>query len=232
MQVKKTREKPQKQKKLEMERCYYKITKKEHHYMTTNKTRLAVFCSGNGSNFRSIYRAIAEKNLNAEIILCLSNRSQCGAMEFAAQNGIATLHRTEKQFDSFEAFAADMVVQLKERQIDYILLAGYMRKVPEAVVAAFPDRILNIHPALLPKFGGEGMYGIHVHTAVLQAGEGKSGATVHFVNEEYDKGEILLQRTVPVLPDDTPEILAARVLECEHALYPDALEKLLAKERS
>ena len=153
-------------------------------------------------------------------------------MEFAQQNGISTLHITEKQFASFDEFAETMVERLKEHQIDIILLAGYMRKVPDAVVAAFPDRMLNIHPALLPKFGGEGMYGIHVHTAVLEAGETETGATVHFVNEEYDKGEILLQRTVPVLPDDTPETLAARVLECEHRLYPDALEKLLALRRS
>ena len=153
-------------------------------------------------------------------------------MEFAQQNGITTLHITEKQFASFDEFSEAMVERLKEHQIDFILLAGYMRKVPDAVVAAFPDRMLNIHPALLPKFGGEGMYGIHVHTAVLEAGETETGATVHFVNEEYDKGEILLQRTVPVLPDDTPETLAARVLECEHRLYPDALEKLLTLRRS
>ena len=98
-----------------------------------------------------------------------------------------------------------------------------------AVVRAFAERILNIHPALLPKFGGEGMYGIHVHTAVLLAGETESGATVHLVNEEYDKGRILLQKKVPVLPGDTPEELAARVLVCEHALYPEALEKLLIR---
>ena len=200
--------------------------------MTTHKTRLAVFCSGSGSNFKSIYQAIAEKTLNAEIVLCLSNRSQCGAMEFARQQGIATLHITEKQFGTFDEFAAAMVKQLKDAQIDIVLLAGYMRKVPDAVVKAFPDRMLNIHPALLPKFGGEGMYGLFVHTAVLEAGETESGATVHFVNEEYDKGKILLQRTVPVLPGDTPETLAARVLECEHQLYPDALEKLLAEQQS
>ena len=200
--------------------------------MTTHKTRLAVFCSGSGSNFKSIYQAIAEKTLNAEIVLCLSNRSQCGAMEFARQQGIATLHITEKQFGTFDEFAAAMVKQLKDAQIDIVLLAGYMRKVPDAVVKAFPDRMLNIHPALLPKFGGEGMYGLYVHTAVLEAGESESGATVHFVNEEYDKGKILLQRTVPVLPGDTPETLAARVLECEHQLYPDALEKLLAEQKS
>ena len=200
--------------------------------MTTNKTRLAVFCSGSGSNFKSIYQAIAEKKLNAEIRLCLSNRSQCGAMEFALQHGIAAVHITEKQFSSFDEFAAAMVACLRDAQIDNVLLAGYMRKVPDAVVKAFPDRMLNIHPALLPKFGGEGMYGLYVHSAVLEAGERESGATVHFVNEEYDKGKILLQRTVPVLADDTPESLAARVLECEHRLYPDALEKLLNLQKS
>ncbi len=206
------------------------MQKKNH--MTDHKTRLAVFCSGSGSNFKSIYQAIAEKTLNAEIVLCLSNRSQCGAMEFARQQGIAILHITEKQFDTFDEFAAEMVKQLKDARIDNVLLAGYMRKVPDAVVKAFPDKMLNIHPALLPKFGGEGMYGLHVHTAVLEAGERESGATVHFVNEEYDKGKILLQRTVPVLAGDTPESLAARVLECEHRLYPDALEKLLTLQKS
>ncbi|MEI8031892.1 MAG: phosphoribosylglycinamide formyltransferase [Chlorobiaceae bacterium] len=195
--------------------------------MANHKTRLAVFCSGTGSNFRAIFHALEKKRLNAEVVLCLSNRSQCGAMGFATEHGIETLHLSEKQFASFEEFAVAMVECLKERQIDTILLAGYMRKVPDAVVAAFPERILNIHPALLPKFGGEGMYGIHVHTAVIAAGERESGATVHFVNEEYDKGRILLQRKVPVLPSDTPESLAARVLECEHALYPEAVEKML-----
>ncbi|MBZ4219521.1 MAG: phosphoribosylglycinamide formyltransferase [Chlorobium sp.] len=200
--------------------------------MTTHKTRIAVFCSGGGSNFKSIYHAIAEKPINAEIVLCLSNRSECGAMEFARENGIATVHLTEKQFNSFDEFAAAMVKRLKDAQIDIVLLAGYMRKVPDAVVKAFPDKMLNIHPALLPKFGGEGMYGMYVHTAVLDAGESESGATVHFVNEEYDKGKILLQRTVPVLAGDTPESLAARVLECEHRLYPEAVEKLLTIQKS
>jgi phosphoribosylglycinamide formyltransferase-1 len=200
--------------------------------MTIHKTRIAVFCSGVGSNFQAIFHALKKKQLNAEIVLCLSNRAQCSAMEFARFNAIATVHLTEKQFDSFDEFAEAMVGCLKEQQIEIIVLAGYMRKVPDAVVEAFKDRIINIHPALLPKFGGEGMYGIHVHTAVLDAGETESGATVHLVNEEYDKGRILMQRHVPVLPDDTPERLAARVLACEHTLYPDALEKLLAEQLS
>jgi phosphoribosylglycinamide formyltransferase-1 len=200
--------------------------------MTNHKTRIAVFCSGSGSNFQAIFHALKKKQLNAEIVLCLSNRSQCGAMEFAHQNVIATVHLTEKQFASFDEFAAAMVGCLREQRIDIIVLAGYMRKVPDAVVAAFQDKIINIHPALLPKFGGEGMYGIYVHTAVLDAGETESGATVHLVNEEYDKGRILMQLKVPVLPEDTPETLAARVLECEHRLYPEALEKLLDEQNS
>lgn len=206
----------------------------QHHklHMTNHKTRIAVFCSGSGSNFQAIFHALKKKQLNAEIVLCLSNRSQCGAMEFAHQNVIATVHLTEKQFASFDEFAAAMVGCLREQRIDIIVLAGYMRKVPDTVVVAFQDKIINIHPALLPKFGGEGMYGIYVHTAVLDAGETESGATVHLVNEEYDKGRILMQRKVPVLPEDTPETLAARVLECEHRLYPEALEKLLDEQNS
>ncbi len=200
--------------------------------MRNHKSRLAVFCSGDGSNFKSIHRTIEDKQLNAEIVLCLSNREQCGAMEFARNNGITTVHLTEKQFTSFDEFADAMLRCLREHGIEMILLAGYMRKVPDAVVAAFRDKIINIHPALLPKFGGEGMYGIHVHTAVLAAGETQSGATVHLVNEEYDQGGILMQRHVPVLSDDTPETLAARVLACEHTLYPDSLEKLLAEQQS
>ncbi len=198
--------------------------------MADNKRRLAVFCSGTGSNFRALQHAILERGIPAEFELCLSNRSQCGAFEFAQEHGIETLHLSEKQFGSYEEFEEAMVRALMVRGIDLILLAGYMRKVPDAVVAAFPDRILNIHPALLPKFGGEGMYGIHVHAAVLAAGEAESGATVHVVNEEYDKGRIVMQRRVPVMPGDTPEALADRVLECEHALYPDALEKILEEQ--
>ncbi|NTW51969.1 MAG: phosphoribosylglycinamide formyltransferase [Chlorobiaceae bacterium] len=195
--------------------------------MPNTKKRLAVFCSGSGSNFQALFYAIIERALPAEFVLCLSNRPECGAMDFAREQGMETLHLSDKQFGSLDEFAAAMVTALKERHIDYILLAGYMRKVPEAVVRAYADRILNIHPALLPQFGGEGMYGINVHTAVIEAGETESGATVHMVNEEYDKGRIVMQGRVPVLKSDTPEILAARVLECEHTLYPDALEKVL-----
>ncbi|MBO8093840.1 MAG: phosphoribosylglycinamide formyltransferase [Prosthecochloris sp.] len=195
--------------------------------MANHKTQLAVFCSGSGTNFQAIYHAINERDLPAEFALCLSNRSECGAMTFASANGIPTLHLSEKQYDSHEEFANAMLKALRDHKIEYILLAGYLRKVPHAVVEAYNLKMLNIHPALLPKFGGHGMYGINVHTAVLEAGEKETGATVHYVEAEYDKGPILLQRSVPVKPGDTPESLAERVLECEHRLYPDALEKLL-----
>lgn len=197
--------------------------------MSDGKKRLAVFCSGTGSNFRALFHAIIERELPAEIVLCVSNREQCGAMDFARSYGIETLHLSEKQFESPADLSDAMVQALHERQIDLILLAGYLRKVPDAVVAAYPEKIVNIHPALLPQFGGAGMYGINVHKAVIRSGETRSGATVHFVNEEYDKGRIIMQHHVPVLKNDTPEILAERVLRCEHRLYPEALEKLLAE---
>ncbi|NTU92212.1 MAG: phosphoribosylglycinamide formyltransferase [Chlorobiaceae bacterium] len=196
--------------------------------MADNIKRLAVFCSGTGSNFRALFHAIRDRELPAEIVLCLSNRSECGAFDFAREQGMETMFISEKQFGSPDDFGRAMLGALQERNIEYILLAGYMRKVPDAVIEAYTDRILNIHPALLPKFGGAGMYGIHVHKAVIAAGESESGATVHLVNEEYDKGRILLQSKVAVLPGDTPETLAERVLNCEHILYPDALEQFLA----
>lgn len=122
-----------------------------------------------------------------------------------------------------EAFERRLLDEMHTREVDLLCLAGYMRLVPASVVEALRGRILNIHPALLPKYGGKGMYGMRVHEAVLSAGERESGATVHFVNEQYDDGDILVQRRVPVLPGDTAESLAARVLEEEHRAYPEAI---------
>jgi phosphoribosylglycinamide formyltransferase-1 len=119
-----------------------------------------------------------------------------------------------------------MLAALDSADIDLIALAGYLRLIPPAVIKRYPQRIVNIHPALLPDFGGRGMYGLNVHKAVLAAGETESGATVHFVDEHYDEGDIIAQARVPVLPDDTPETLAARVLTVEHELLPNALERL------
>ena len=205
---------------------------RENYLMAVHKTRLAVFCSGTGSNFRALNRAIKEKPIDAEIVLFLSNRSQCAAMDYALENGIDAATISEKQYPDYQSFVSAMLSELRNHRIDDIILAGYMRKVPDAVVDEYSGRIVNIHPALLPKFGGEGMYGIHVHTAVLAAGEKESGATVHFVDEEYDRGKIIMKKKVPVLQGDTPETLAKRVLACEHELYPQALEKLLAEQKA
>jgi phosphoribosylglycinamide formyltransferase-1 len=198
--------------------------------MSDKKKRLAVFCSGTGSNFKALFHAIIEHELPAEIVLCLSNRLQCGAVDFAKEYGIETLHLSEKQFGTDDDFVCAMLSALQERQIDMILLAGYLRKIPDEVIAAYPEKIVNIHPSLLPQFGGHGMYGMRVHEAVIESGETRSGATVHFVNEEYDKGRIIMQNHVPVLQGDTAETLAERVLRCEHRLYPAALEKLLDEQ--
>ncbi|NTV99421.1 MAG: phosphoribosylglycinamide formyltransferase [Chlorobiaceae bacterium] len=198
--------------------------------MGVHKTRLAVFCSGTGSNFKVLHRAIAEKYIDAEFVLCISNRKVCGAMEYARENGIPAMQFSENQYPDYESFVAAMLAALEEYRIEYIVLAGYMRKIPDTIVRAYRERIVNIHPALLPKFGGEGMYGINVHTAVLAAGEKESGATVHMVDEEYDRGRVVLQQKVPVLPGDTPESLAHRVLACEHELYPRAFRKLLIEQ--
>jgi phosphoribosylglycinamide formyltransferase-1 len=130
---------------------------------------------------------------------------------------------SQKHFPTEEAFTDAMLLALQRHGTELIVLAGYMKRVPSRVVREYRGRILNIHPALLPKFGGQGMYGHHVHEAVIAARERESGATVHVVDDEYDHGQIVLQRTVEVAPDETPETLAAKVLEVEHALYPEAI---------
>ncbi|MEM4408278.1 MAG: phosphoribosylglycinamide formyltransferase [Candidatus Caldarchaeum sp.] len=126
-------------------------------------------------------------------------------------------------------FAQELLCLLQAEKVDLLCLAGFMRLLPAEVVQNMPNRILNIHPALLPKFGGKGMYGMRVHEAVLQAGEKESGCTVHYVNERYDEGEILLQKKCPVLPDDTPQTLAARILPLEHECYVEAIKLWIQK---
>ncbi|MEP7217849.1 MAG: phosphoribosylglycinamide formyltransferase, partial [Bacteroidota bacterium] len=138
-------------------------------------------------------------------------------------HGIETLRLSPKMFATEEEYGSAGMGMLAARAIEMIVLAGFMRKLPEAVVDAYASRILNVHPALLPKFGGRGMYGRHVHEAVLAAGETESGVTVHLVDREYDTGPAVAQARVPVLPDDTPETLAARVLAMEHTLYPEVI---------
>lgn len=192
---------------------------------------VAVFGSGRGSNFKAVLDAIADGSIPlARISLVISNNATAGILDIARSGNIPALHISQKQFETEERFVAALLETLRSHGTDLVVLAGYMKRLPPSVVHAYRNRIINIHPALLPKFGGQGMYGIHVHEAVLAAQETVSGATVHLVDEEYDRGPVLLQRTVPVLPDDTPGALAARVLVAEHQLLPDAI-RLFSEER-
>jgi len=175
---------------------------------------IAVLASGHGSNLQALQEALTGE-VPGRITLVISDRREAGALAKARSFGIAAEHVTA---DGSEA--GPLLALLRQHRIALVVLAGYLKRVPEAVVAAFRGRIVNVHPALLPAFGGPGMYGRHVHEAVLKSGARLSGATVHLVDEQYDHGAILAQWPVPVRAGDTPETLAARVLEIEHRLLP------------
>lgn len=193
--------------------------------------QIGVLGSGRGSNFLAIADAIGSGSITgAAIRLVLSNNSQAGILELARTHGIPARHLSVRQFPGESEFAAAMLGLLRSHNVNFIVLAGYLKRVPPAVVAAYRNRIINIHPALLPKFGGQGMYGMRVHEAVIAAGETLSGATVHLVDEEYDRGAIVLQKSVPVAENETPDTLAARVLAIEHELYPEAIRLLAQAE--
>jgi phosphoribosylglycinamide formyltransferase-1 len=188
--------------------------------------RLAVFASGGGSNLQAL---IDEFNRSADpllrVVLVISDRPDAGALERARQAGIEAVH-IQVNGRPPGLPTREMLAALESADVDLIALAGYLRLIPAAIVKRYPERIVNIHPALLPDFGGQGMYGLHVHRAVLSAGAPESGATVHYVNEQYDEGNIIAQARVPVLPGDDEHTLAARVLTAEHQLYPAALRQV------
>ncbi|MER3414441.1 MAG: phosphoribosylglycinamide formyltransferase [Armatimonadota bacterium] len=186
-----------------------------------NRGRLAVLVGtkGRGSNMEAIVRACKDGRLPMEVVCVIAPSSNAPALYRARFLG-APVRVIESKGDRF---ANDLLAVLEAERVDLLCLAGFMRLLPEQVVRALPSRILNIHPALLPKFGGKGMYGMRVHEAVIASGDRESGATVHFVNERYDEGSILLQKRVPVEEGDTPETLAARVLLVEHETYVEAI---------
>ena len=188
---------------------------------------MAVIVSGRGSNLQALIEGIAEHGIPAEIALVVSNKPEALALERAERHGIPTAGFSPADFADQDAFADALLKRLYETEIDLICLAGFTLILPYRLLAAFPQRIINIHPSLLPAFGGKGMYGMHVHRAVLASGAKYSGATVHIVTEEIDGGPIICQEVVPVEDDDTPETLAQRVLEVEHRLYPRALQLMV-----
>lgn len=190
------------------------------------KKNLAVFVSGGGSNFRSIYEAGLSGSVHGDIAVLVTDKPECGGAEFAREKGIPVFIFPKRK-DAQEGLSAeDLVIALRSYTVDFILLAGYLKLIPTELIRAFPKSILNIHPSLLPAFGGKGYYGMKVHNAVIASGARYSGPTIHFVDEHYDTGRILAQRVVPVLTYDTSEELAARVLHEEHKLFVEVVSAL------
>ncbi len=187
-----------------------------------SKHRLALFASGTGSNVAQIVTYF-QNHTSIEVGLIVASKSTAGVLNIAQAQGIDSIVLQRTEFYENESILLD----LKERHINFIVLAGFLWLVPGYLVKAYKNRMVNIHPALLPKFGGKGMYGMHVHRAVIAAGETESGPTVHLVNEVYDDGAILFQERCPVLPDDQPEDLARRVLALEHRHFAPTIERYL-----
>lgn len=184
---------------------------------------IAVFASGEGSNAENLFRFFSTST-KVKIKLVVTNKENAGIVEKAERykKNLQIISKT-----SLNTYTDQFIDFLQTEKVDLIVLAGFLLKVPEKLVKAFPGRIINIHPALLPKFGGKGMYGLHVHKAVLEAGEKESGITVHFVDEEYDNGDIILQERCEIETGETPESLAAKVHQLEYDFFPKAVQKVV-----
>ena len=194
--------------------------------------RIGVLVSGGGTNLQAVMDAMdAGKITGAEIAVVISNNAGAYALERAANKGIEALVVSPKDFNSREEFHEALLAALKERNLDLLVLAGYLVAIPPSIVQAFPMKIINIHPSLIPSFCGKGYYGLKVHEGVLKRGVKVTGATVHFVDEGTDTGPIILQKAVEVLPDDTPKTLQRRVMEqAEWQILPCAID-LIANDR-
>ncbi len=198
--------------------------------LAAKKLSIGVLTSHGGTNLQSIIDASKEGRLDAEIRVVICNNSRAIALDRARREGIPVRHLSGKTHSGEAELDDAIAATLTEYGSEVVVLAGYMKKLGPVTLGRFAGRILNVHPALLPKFGGQGMYGLIVHRAVLDAGESVSGVSVHVVDEHYDHGPVIAQRQVDVLDGDTPEDLAKRVLEQEHALYPETLQKIASGE--
>lgn len=185
------------------------------------KKHLAIFASGTGSNAKAIIDHFRNSDI-ASVDLIVCNKPGAGVLSIASRENIPSLTIQKEKF-----LADGYVNELKNASIDFIVLAGFLWKIPQPLIDAYRQKIVNIHPALLPKYGGKGMYGQYVHQSVLNAGEIESGITIHFVDEHYDNGDIIFQSACPVLDKDTPESLAHRIHTLEHLHYPRVVEQLL-----
>ena len=185
---------------------------------------IAVFASGAGSNAQKIIEFFRQHTY-IKVALIVSNKLKAGVLEIAKRESIPTLIIEKEDFEK-----TGYVDDLMKYDIDFIVLAGFLWKIPPVLIKEFPESIINIHPALLPAYGGKGMYGMRVHEAVLEAGEKESGITIHYVDEIYDNGRIIFQARCPVLTQDTPETLAQKIHALEHRYYPYEIKKLVEKK--
>lgn len=188
-------------------------------------TKIAIFASGAGSNAANIIRYFEQRqDITIGLIVC--NKPDAGVLRIAEKNGVATLIIEKERFAKGDAYLPELL----KAGIDFVVLAGFLWKIPPALIAGFPNKIINIHPALLPKYGGKGMYGAKVHEAVIAAGEKESGITIHFVNEHYDEGATIFQATCPIEDSDTPETLAMKIHNLEYAYFPKQIDELVTKQ--
>ena len=191
-------------------------------------TRIAILASGSGSNAEAILRFFdASETVEVAFVGCNRPEAQAGIYERTRRLGLETT-----RFTKAELFEGELLQALQAESIDWVILAGFLMHIPESLVRAYHGRMLNVHPSLLPKFGGKGMYGMHVHRAVLDANETESGMTVHWVTEAYDEGAVVFQAACAVEPHDTPESLAERVMELEHTYYPQAIAACIAEQKT
>lgn len=184
---------------------------------------IAVFASGSGTNAENIIRCFERSRL-ARVALVVTNKSNAYVLQRAADLGVPSRIYPKADWET----GAAVLVALREFGIDFIVLAGFLVRVPDAILEAYPRRIVNIHPSLLPKYGGRGMYGMRVHQAVLEAGEKETGITIHYIDDRYDEGDVIFQAVCPVLGTDTPDDVAARVHRLEYKHYPEVIAQLVA----
>lgn len=189
--------------------------------------RIAILASGSGTNAENIIRYFEEKK-TAEVALIMTNKAEAYVIERAKRHNIATFVFNSEQLRNTDIF----IDKLINSQIDFIVLAGFLLKIPENILRLYPDKIINIHPALLPKYGGKGMYGNFVHEKVIQEKEKESGISIHYVNEKYDDGEIILQAKCTVDESDTPETLAHKIHELEYKYFPQTIEMIILQHHS
>lgn len=186
------------------------------------KKKIAILASGSGTNAENIIRYFREKG-SADVRLVLTNRQNAFVLERAKALEVPGFYYSKSDWESGKAILS----MLQEYHIDFVVLAGFLARVPDDILHAYPHKMINIHPSLLPKFGGKGMYGDRVHEAVIAAGEKESGITIHYTNENYDEGAVICQKKCPVLPGDTPEELAQRIHKLEYDSYPKIIEELV-----